>query len=112
MDHFTHQLADLLLQLEAEMRRIGLWEPAPPPPEALHSLVPFCHDTLQLEQWLQWVLLPKMKRVVEEEVDCPSSSEIAPLAEYRFAQLPHGCSTLLVLLERFDAHINRAGLMR
>jgi uncharacterized protein YqcC (DUF446 family) len=92
------------------MRRLKLWESSPPPAEALQSLMPFCHDTLRLEQWLQWVFLPKMKRVVESEEECPSSSEIAPLAEYRFAQLGQHTAPLLALLERFDSHINRHGL--
>lgn len=110
MDHFSHELADLLLAIEAQMRQTGLWEVKPPPPEALHSLVPFCHDSLRLEQWLQWVFLPKMKQVLESEQGCPSSSEIAPLAEYRFSQLDRPTTALLQLLERFDAHINREAL--
>ncbi len=110
MDQFNHQLADLLLEIEAEMRRLNLWEATPPPDAALQSLMPFCHDTLRLEQWLQWVFLPKMKQVVESEEECPSSSEIAPLAEYRFAQLARPTATLLALIERFDNHINRQAL--
>ena len=110
MDHFNHQLADLLLEIEAEMRRIQLWQATPPDDVALQSLVPFCHDTLRLEQWLQWVFLPKMRQVVENEEAWPSSSEIAPLAEYRFAQLEQPTEALLALLERFDRHINRQAL--
>ncbi|WP_258876037.1 YqcC family protein, partial [Pseudomonas aeruginosa] len=30
-------------------------------PEALASPEPFCVDTLALEQWLQWIFLPRMK---------------------------------------------------
>jgi uncharacterized protein YqcC (DUF446 family) len=112
MDHFTHQLADLLLEIEAEMRRIGLWEPQPPPPQALTSLIPFCHDTLRFEQWLQWVLLPKVKQIVESDEECPSSSDITPLAEHRFGQLPQQTAALLQLLERFDKQINREGRLR
>jgi uncharacterized protein YqcC (DUF446 family) len=106
MDHYIHQLADLLLEIEAEMRRIGLWQNEPPPEKALQSLVPFCHDTLRFEQWLQWVFLPKMKQVVEGGEECPNSSDITPLAEYRFAQLPQQTDTLMRLLERFDRYIN------
>ncbi len=110
MDQFNHQLADLLLEIEAEMRRLQLWQITPPEAEALQSLMPFCHDTLRLEQWLQWVFLPKMRQVVESEEECPSSSEIAPLAEYRFAQLEQPTGALLSLLERFDHHINHQAL--
>lgn len=112
MDHFTHQLADLLLEIEAEMRRLRLWEPQPPPAQALASLIPFCHDTLHFEQWLQWVLLPKMKQVIESDEECPSSSDITSLAEHRFAQLTQPTATLLGLLARFDEQINREGRLR
>jgi uncharacterized protein YqcC (DUF446 family) len=98
-----------MLEIELEMRRLALWQATPPSAEALQSLVPFCHDTLQLEQWLQWVLLPKMKRVLEEQEECPSSSDIAPIAEYRFTQLAQSTGILLSLIERFDRLINRRG---
>lgn len=109
MDTLSHQLADLLLAIEAEMRRISLWEEARPSDEALSSLVPFCHDTLAFHQWLQWVFLPKMKRVLETEEDFPASSDITPLAEYSFAQLPHSTGKLLELIREFDEFINRQG---
>lgn len=90
------------------MRRIGLWESERPDDEALASLVPFCHDTLTFEQWLQWVFLPKMKAVVESGEDFPASSEIQPLAEYSLGRLPHETGRLLELICKFDDFINLA----
>lgn len=109
VDMLAHQLADLILELEAEMRRTGLWETQPPPDDALDSLTPFCHDTLRFEQWLQWVFLPRMKQVLETEEGFPASSDIAPLAELRFEQLPQQTDQLLALIEAFDRFINKAG---
>ena len=91
------------------MRRISLWDSLPPSEEALSSLVPFCHDTLSFEQWLQWVFLQKMKTVLETEEDFPSSSEIAPLAEYSFARQSQATDRLLALIREFDEFINRQG---
>jgi uncharacterized protein YqcC (DUF446 family) len=112
MDKFCHQIADLLLEIEAEMRRIELWERQPPLPPALQSLVPFCHDTLRFEQWLQWGFLATMKQAVESDEEYPSSSDITPMAEYRFAQLSQPTAPLLRLIERFDHHINHQGQLR
>ncbi len=109
MDTLSHQLADLILNIEAEMRRISLWEIQRPSEEALASLAPFCHDTLAFHQWLQWVFLTKMKVVLETEEDFPTSSDITPLAEYSFARLPHHTDRLLERLQEFDAFINRQG---
>jgi uncharacterized protein YqcC (DUF446 family) len=107
VDKFTHQLADLILAIEAEMRRLNMWEAQPPDSEALESLAPFCHDTLRFEQWLQWVFLAKMKQVLETEEGFPASSDIAPLAELRFEQLPQQTGQLLALIKQFDEFINR-----
>jgi uncharacterized protein YqcC (DUF446 family) len=109
MDKLVHQTADLLLAIEQEMRRLGLWEITPPPQEALESLVPFCYDTLKFEQWLQWVFLVKMKLALEKQIDFPASSNIATLAEMCFQEMP-GFDTkrLLDLLTQFDETINAA----
>lgn len=89
------------------MRSITLWESMPPPDTALNSIIPFCHDKLQLHQWMQWVFLPKMKEVIETEHDMPSSSDIFPLAEYSFQKLEHNTQQLLQLIEQFDRLISR-----
>ena len=39
-------VADGLLAIETELRRMAYWESEPPPPEALTSTQPFCMDTL------------------------------------------------------------------
>src|SRR5512139_290690 len=109
MDKLMHQTADHLLAIEQEMRRIGLWETTPPAKEALESLIPFCYDTLKFQQWLQWVFLPKMKLAIEHQIDFPSSSNIAALAEMCFPELINIDTTrLLEMLRRFDELINNA----
>ncbi len=108
MNNLTHQLADLLLAMEAEMRRVRLWEQTAPPAAASTSLVPFCYDTLRFEQWLQWVLLPKMKEVAETDTGWPTRSDIFPVAELTFNEYGVDAGYLLVLLKQFDNFINRS----
>ncbi|SCZ52136.1 YqcC family protein [Thiohalomonas denitrificans] len=108
MNSETHQLADLLLAIEAEMHRIGLWEADPPSEEALSSLAPFCYDTLQFHQWLQWVFIPKTKAIVEVGEDWPSRSDIFPLAEHAFREITCDTGMLLLLIKQFDNFINRS----
>ena len=107
MTNDDHTLADLLLAIEAELRALGLWEATPPPAEAMQSLVPFCHDTLSFPQWLQWVFLPRMKRVLESGEGMPASSDIQPLAEYALQDHPADVQALLSAIARFDAFIQR-----
>lgn len=106
MDNTVRRIADLILAIEAEMRRLELWEEKSPPPEALQSLAPFCHDTLQFHQWLQWVFLPKMKEIITQEKQLPASSDIYPLAEYSFKKLGKETGQLLALIKQFDQLIS------
>lgn len=110
MNNATHQLADLLLAIEAEMRRIGLWETEKPSQEALSSLAPFAYDTLEFHQWLQWIFLPKTKEIVEQDRAWPSRSDIFPIAEHVFQEVPADTGTLLALIRRFDRFINDQSL--
>lgn len=90
------------MALEAEMRRIGLWQGTAPPQEALKSAQPFCFDTLEFHQWLQWILIPKTREILEQDLPLPEVSDIAPLAEYRFEQLPQETGRMLELIREFD----------
>lgn len=87
--------------LEAELRRMDLWELSPPSQQMLASTQPFCFDTLALSQWLQWLLIPRMRRIFAGEGSLPTESAIHPLAEDCFGHLDDS-STLLILIERFD----------
>jgi uncharacterized protein YqcC (DUF446 family) len=90
--------------LEAELRRMQLWEHEPPSAELLASTKPFCADTLALSQWLQWLLIPRMRRILAGDGSLPTQSAIYPLAEDCFEHLDDP-SALLMLIERFDGLI-------
>ena len=98
----SNQVADVILLIEAEMRRIGLWQETPPSAEALASTQPFCFDSMEFQQWLQWVLIPKTAELIENDMALPTVSDIASLAEYRFEKLPHQTERLVELLRQYD----------
>jgi uncharacterized protein YqcC (DUF446 family) len=85
-----HQVAALLIDVEAHLRQMGLWASEPPSAEALASSQPFCIDTLDFNQWLQFVFLPTMYTILEEGAELPTECGIAPMAEefFRGAELP------------------------
>lgn len=99
------QIADLLLAIEQEMRAIGLWENSPPPPADLASRMPFCHDTLHFNQWLQWVFLRRMSELIETGAALPAACDIHPLAEHSFLELPQDTARLLELIATIDRTI-------
>jgi uncharacterized protein YqcC (DUF446 family) len=78
------EAASLLIDIEAQLRRLGQWQRQPPSAEALASTEPFCIDTLSFAQWLQFVFLPRMYELLAREQLPPGPCGIGPLAEEYF----------------------------
>lgn len=106
MQSIYSDVADQLLQLEVELRRLDLWQAEPPPAEALASREPFCVDTLSLPQWLQFVFLPRMSELVERGQPLPRQCGIAPIAEEYFKDTG-AAAPLVKLLGDIDARLQR-----
>lgn len=101
--HDIHlRLADVLLEVEAVLRTSGKWQEKQPPTTALASSEPFCLDTLKFEQWLQWILLPRMKLILESQKPLPSRSAIAGYAEECLLKDDPQMIRLFTLVKRFD----------
>lgn len=89
--------------ITAELQRCGLWSTQKPSPDALASQQPFCVDTLFFQEWLQWIFIPRMQQLREQQQPLPESSGIAAMAEVAFAAYPPQQTTQLMrLLEQFD----------
>ncbi|MEW5248264.1 YqcC family protein [Microbulbifer sp. 2201CG32-9] len=106
MDEIYMELADQLLRLEAELRRLKLWSLETPTAEALASTEPFCLDTLTLPQWLQFVFLPRMRQLVESGQPLPRRCGIAPVAEEFFENSGH-FHALIEQLREIDRRLER-----
>lgn len=106
MDARLPQLADQLLLIERELRLLGWWEELPPAPEQLASQEPFCVDTLDFHQWLQWIFLVRMKGILEQGLPLPSASGILAMAEMAWQARPE-TAALRQQLEAFDALITQ-----
>ncbi|HLQ85829.1 MAG TPA: YqcC family protein [Salinisphaeraceae bacterium] len=81
-----HHLADLLLQLELALRNNGFWQQQPPSPAAMASRLPFCADTLEFSQWLQFVFLPRMQHLIENNEPLPDNSNITAMAQEAWSE--------------------------
>ena len=102
MDARAPAVAEQLLLIERELRVQGWWEEQSPSAEALASQEPFCVDSLAFEQWLQWIFLPRMKRLVERGAALPSVSGIQPMAEQVYGEHSERARGLIRLLGEFD----------
>jgi uncharacterized protein YqcC (DUF446 family) len=102
MDGRFPQVAEQLLLIERELRVLGWWSESPPSAQALASHEPFCVDTLEFQQWLQWIFLPRMKVILEQDLPLPNASGILEMAEMVYASRQHEARVLQQLLARFD----------
>ncbi|ROM95923.1 YqcC family protein [Pseudomonas brassicacearum] len=104
MDVRFPKIAEQLLLIERELRLQGWWDEVSPSAEALASVEPFSVDTLDFEQWLQWIFLPRMKTILENNLPLPNASGIQEMAEMVFAarSVQGKDRQLQALLKEFD----------
>lgn len=95
-------LLSLLINLETELREIGLWDAHSPPTSAFESQLPFFYDTMNFGQWLQWVFVARFRAILDGEHPLPPSCDVAPMAEEYFKELDVYSDPIVGLLRRFD----------
>lgn len=101
------EVAALLIDIEGELRRLNLWQAEPPSAAALASTEPFCIDTLNFVQWLQFIFLQRMHALMRAEQLPPGRCEIQPLAEQYFADRQLDVASLIAVVGRLDALLNQ-----
>src|SRR5438128_12396881 len=67
-------------RIEGELRRLEVWQSQPPPPAAYESGQAFFADTMSFYQWLQFVLLPRVREIIEERGAFPRESAVGAYA--------------------------------
>lgn len=97
-----HALADALLRLEQGLRAQGLWSDRRPAAERLNSQTPFCVDTLDFEQWLQWVFIPRLALLINQQGRLPAECNILPMAQEALAPLGRRAQPLLESVAEVD----------
>lgn len=101
-------LAQALFDLERELRELDLWESHSPPASALASSQPFAVDTLAFYQWLQFLFIPRLMRLVEHRAALPKACCVAPMAEEYFRPRAESGAEVIAVLERIDRLISEA----
>ena len=96
------QVASVLMDIEAALRQYDLWQAEPPSEEQLASTQPFHIDTLELPQWLQFVMMPRFYAIIEVRGELPERCAIHPVAEMYFQGLDKDVSALMTALRELD----------
>ncbi|MDG2460506.1 MAG: YqcC family protein [Luminiphilus sp.] len=107
-DDARSAIAEGLIDLEAALRQLDLWSADDPPPEALASDQPFAMDTLELEQWLQFIFLPTVYDLLRTGAALPERCAVAPMAEETIGKRALPTAELVSTLEQLDRLITDA----
>lgn len=88
-------------RIEAELRRSGAWTDAPPSEEDVVAEGAFGGGTVPFEQWVQVVLLRRLRQVAAGEIGAPRGSQVGVYAWRELGHDPHR-ERLVELLQEVD----------
>ena len=95
----TAVLAD---RIEAELRRLERWARGPIDPARLVDMGAFGMNTLASEEWIQFVLVPRLREVAAARGELPPESQTSAWAARQFDGDPDA-DALVDLLDELDA---------
>ncbi len=99
--------ADFADRIEAELKASGHWSATAPEEAAFESREAFFADTMPFHQWVQFVLVSRVRSIVETRGRFPGSSSVGAYAVRELDGSPED-ATLVNLLCEFDAFIEEA----
>ena len=91
-------------KIEQELRRLNAWQSEPLPEAAYRSTRPFGGDTMSFHQWLQFVLIPRVRDIIANRGTFPPQSRVGAYA-VRELDGDHEAGELISLLSKFDRFI-------
>ena len=97
--------ASLADAMESELKRINRWTPGQLPDEAFVNMGAFGSNTMAFEQWIQFVLLPRIRGIVNEKGDFPDNSMLGTYA-IRVFDGDHDAEILHGMLRDLDDLVN------
>lgn len=99
----------LLETLACELKSLNLWQIQQPSIVELSSSAPFCCDTLTFEQWLQFIFIPKLIVMINQQQSLPTKISLTPMAEEAFKHLSVNTKPLLDIIQRIDKTLTAQG---
>lgn len=100
-------LHDALNAIEAEMRRLELWNEVPPEAAAFDSEVPFFLDTMALHEWMQWVFVARFRALLEGGFPLPDRCSVSPVLEEYCRVNDIDGEQWVALVQQFDRLVTR-----
>ena len=102
-------ISTLLADLAFELKSLNLWQISQPSTAKLSSSTPFCCDTLAFEQWLQFIFIPKLVEMINQQRSLPSKVSLTPMAEEAFKYLSTSAKPLIDIIQKIDNALTEQG---
>lgn len=102
------QVTAILTALPQVMHQAGEWSEVAIDPQALKSRQPFCLDTMNFSQWLQFVFIPKMQVLLDANQALPRFAHgqgIEPMASEFYNNTEVG-KEILTLIRQLDNELH------
>lgn len=84
--HFKAE--QLAFALEMELKKRNRWDPEPIAEEKLENMGAFGENTMTFEQWIQFILIVRLRQMARQELDFPENSMLATYAIRRIGDDP------------------------
>jgi uncharacterized protein YqcC (DUF446 family) len=91
--------------IENEMKKINLWQAEPLKEEQYDFRAAFALDTMAYSQWLQFIFIPRVHKIINEKGEFPSSSQVGTQGMREFDGI-NEAQRLVELLNDFDGLFN------
>lgn len=72
------------MEIEAELKRLNRWSSEQLPHDRFENMGAFGSNTMAFEQWIQFVLIPRIQEIISEGERFPESSNLATYAVRAF----------------------------
>jgi uncharacterized protein YqcC (DUF446 family) len=98
------QLLQKVTEIENEMKRIKFWSDTMIQIDPKDCTEAFCADKLAFQQWLQFVFIPNVRKIISEKEELPADSEVGlrALNEFDGMSVDPEAKELVAILQSFD----------
>jgi len=103
-------LGELADELEAEMRRLGVWQVDVPGEDDVVAAGAFGHHRYAFETWLQVIFVPRLRQVAASEIPIPAGSSVGTQAMREWDTAGYDTTPLRKVIHRVDRIVNRSPL--
>lgn len=101
-------ISNYLNELEEELKALQLWggEQGRPEEKAFLDPNPFCLDSMDFHQWLEYVLIAKFREMIAAENPLPDKMCVHTYAQEKYRGQWSKYRNLIVILRKLDEEVS------